>query len=308
TLPDVDGAIRYRRLARVRIVAGDPLARAEDQPVLLRAFLAEARRAGDRVLLLPATARLRRLVEAAGLGGGAIKIGEEAYYHLPTWSLRGSALKHVRNQVNRTARLGMTAERLDPRRASAEDLARIERIIRDWYATRGLPPLGFLMGLDPVDHAEMKRCFVARHAGRIVGYVSCHPMPDRNAWYLAELLRAPDAPEGTTELLVKTAFEALRDEGAEWATFGLAPLANVLEDDRPDHRRFRRLLDLIYRRADRFYRFRSLHFFKRKFQPAEVEPVYALLWPDRLTPRIPWALARALAPLRLPGRSGRATR
>jgi phosphatidylglycerol lysyltransferase len=292
----IDGALRYRRASGVRLVAGDPLARREDVLGLLVPFLEESRLRRERVVLLPATERLVGDLRAAGLGAGAIKIGEEGYYDLHDWSLCGRHLKHVRNQINRTARAGIVAGPLDLRFASDRDLAQIRSIIADWYATRKLPPLDFLMRVDPFDRAEVKRCFVARHQGRIVGYVSCHPAPERNGWLLAEIIRGAGAPEGTTELLVKTAFEQLRDEGARWATLGLAPLANVLAGADDDHQRFRRLLDRIYRHSTHLYRFQSLHFFKSKFQPATIEPVYALVWPDAITPRVLWAVAEAFLP------------
>jgi lysylphosphatidylglycerol synthetase-like protein (DUF2156 family) len=130
--------------------------------------------------------------------------------------------------------------------------------------------MGFLTGLDPFTAHRERRYFVARTAERrVVGFATLSPVYARRGWLFEHLVRAPDAPNGTVELLVDAAMCELSQRGVSWATLGLAPLAGDVPFP----------LKLVRRWAQPLYNFDGLRSFKAKLGPVSWDPVY-LAYPD----------------------------
>jgi phosphatidylglycerol lysyltransferase len=125
----------------------------------------------------------------------------------------------------------------------------------------------------PDDHQVL----VAQRGAAVVAYLVAAPIPQRNGWLIAQIVRGQTAPNGTAELLIDAAMHTLADAGATYVTLGLAPLSPHASDDGPPPSALIRLL-LAWTRAHghRFYNFAGLDAFKAKLQPDHWEPVYAL--------------------------------
>jgi phosphatidylglycerol lysyltransferase len=89
------------------------------------------------------------------------------------------------------------------------------------------------------------------------------PVPGRDGFFVEHLLRDPEAPNGTVELMVDTAMRWASDRGASWLTLGLAPLAGEVG-----------LALRIARRLTWLYDFEGLRRFKAKLRPRDWLPVY----------------------------------
>src|SRR6266508_3423623 len=170
-----------------------------------------------------------------------------------------------------------------------------------WFKTRrAATTFGWLLALDPFLRADRKKLFTARDAnGRLVGLLAASPIPARDGWYLEDVLRAPDAPRGTADLLVFETLQRLKAEGATMATLGTAPLAREGEDDisTHDHPTIERALGLASKRLSAFYNFEGLRRFKSKFVASRWESEYALVQHGVLVPsRVAHALLRAIVP------------
>src|SRR6266851_123797 len=168
-----------------------------------------------------------------------------------------------------------------------------------WLGSRrSATTFGWLVALDPFLHSEYKKYFAARVHGRLVGFLAASPIPARKAWYLEHVLREPDAPHGTSTLLVTEALAKLKAEGASLATLGTSPLATCGPNDiATDHRVIARTLDVASRRLAGFYNFEGLRRFKAKFVPSWWESEYALSQHGvTMPPRVGHAIVRALVP------------
>jgi phosphatidylglycerol lysyltransferase len=133
----------------------------------------------------------------------------------------------------------------------------------------------------------------------LVGLLSASPIPARDGWYLEDVLRAPDAPKGTADLLVFETLQRLKADGATMATLGTAPLAREGLDDisTQDHPVIERALRLASKRLSAFYNFEGLRRFKSKFVASRWESEYALVQHGVLVPgRVAHALLRAIVP------------
>lgn len=301
SLPGMTGAVVYGEFGRVWLAAGDPLGPPEATGEIARRFAAAAKRKKRIAAFVPATAHLAR--QCVPLGLSALKVGAAPYFDLKTWAPRGDRAKKMRAGVNQARRAGLNVtlvEALDER--LREETA---RLCLDWLKTRrAATSFSWLLALDPFLHAEHKKFFTARdRAGRLVGFLAASPMPARDCWYLEDVLREPDAPQGTADLLVVEALQGLAEAGASLATLGTSPLASEGPLDVPtgDHPVIERTLHMAGRRLGSFYNFEGLRRFKAKFAPSWWESEYALAPRGVMVPtHVTQAILRAIVPGGLP--------
>ncbi|MFL6228247.1 MAG: phosphatidylglycerol lysyltransferase domain-containing protein [Pyrinomonadaceae bacterium] len=295
--PEIDGAIIYGEFGRVWLAAGDPLARPEDAAELARQFVAAAKRRRRIAAFIPATERFARLAVAGGMC--AVKVGAAPYFDLKTWEPRGDRAKKMRAGINQAGRAGIKVEVVTE---VGDELRReTAALCRTWLRTRrAASGFSWLLALDPFRHAAHKKFYAARDSGgRLVGLLAASVIPARDGWYLEDVLRLPDAPPGTADLLVVEVLRRLRDEGASLATLGTSPLAPDGADDisTRGHSPTRRALRLVGARMGTFYNFAGVRRFKAKFAPSFWESEYVLVPRGAsIPPRVAYAFVRAVVP------------
>jgi lysylphosphatidylglycerol synthetase-like protein (DUF2156 family) len=295
--PEIDGAIIYCEFGHVWLAAGDPLASEEETAELARRFVAAARARGRVAAFIPATERFARLATSVDLC--AVKIAAAPYFDLKTWSPRGDRAKKMRGGVNQALRAGVVFEEIE---TVTDDLRReTAALCGTWLRTRrAAAGFGWLLALDPFRHAAHKKFYVARDSkGHLAGLLAASPIPAREGWYLEDVLRMPDAPPGTADLLVVEALKRLREDGARLATLGTAPLATDGTDDisTREHAQARRALRLVAPRFGAFYNFAGVRRFKAKFAPSHWESEYVLVPKGAsIPPRVAYAFVRAVVP------------
>src|SRR5690606_35736563 len=97
----------------------------------------------------------------------------------------------------------------------------------------------------------------------------------RRGWLFEDLLRDPEAPNGTTELLFDEAMRAAAAEGSRYVTLGLAPLAGAVPT----------WLGRLRRWTSALYDFDGLRAFKSKLAPSSWEPIH-LAYPAGGSPNV----------------------
>jgi len=105
-----------------------------------------------------------------------------------------------------------------------------------------------------------------------------------------------NAPNGTIELLLSNAVDAVAASGSTYVTLGLAPLAcrnQIGHENEPVW--LGALLGFAALHGRRFYNFGGLEAFKTKFGPESWEPVYAIEASPHFSPRALYAIAGAFA-------------
>jgi len=297
TCLETEGAIAYNDFGKVWLVPGDPLASAEDVAKVTSCFLKRARAEGCVVGFMPATAQFAR--NSGALGLRAVRIGSAPYFDLATWAPRGDRAKKARAGVNQARRAGVrVTEVIDVHDHLVRETA---CLCKSWLTTRrSAIRFEWLFTLDPFQHKEKKKYFTARDAnGRLVGFLAASPIPARDGWYLEDVLRSKDAPNGTTDLLVVEVLYALKRGGAKMATLGTALMATDGADNPevPVSRVLSRLAWFIARCFSIFYNFDGVRRFKAKFAPSWWESEYVLT-SHNLTapPRVLGACVRAIVP------------
>jgi phosphatidylglycerol lysyltransferase len=134
--------------------------------------------------------------------------------------------------------------------------------------------MGFLVQVDPLTLLEEHRIYLAEQGERLVGFLTAAPIFTRPGWLLQNLIRAPEAPNGTTELLVD---HAMRDaagqsgEDSPMVTLGLAPLAGQVVP----------ALRLARSAGSVLFDFEGLRAFKARLRPSRWSPIHLVYPPDQ---------------------------
>jgi len=294
--PEIDGAIIYGEFGRVWLAAGDPLAPLADMAELARQFAAFAKRKNRMVAFVPTTSEFAHAVAPRDFV--AVKCGASPYFDLQNWNPRGDCAKKMRAGVNQARRAGVEVEMISESVDAALKKETAQLCLRWLDMRRAATTFGWLIALDPFLHSEHKKYFAARVDGKLVGFLAASPIPRRKAWYLEDVLREPDAPNGTSTLLVFEALAKLKAEGATLATLGTTPLTTEGSDDlHGGHPMVLRTLDMASRHLGGFYNFEGLHRFKARFVPSWWESEYILSQRGvTIPPRVGHAIVRALVP------------
>jgi lysylphosphatidylglycerol synthetase-like protein (DUF2156 family) len=228
TVPGVDGAVAYQLAGRSTIVQlGGAFAAAEDQDVLLGAFLDFARSQRRRAV---AVQLMRADAERYAKHGFTVnQLGADYARELAGFNLAGKKHMQLRNKVSRARRAGVSVLEL----ASSDPVlaGQLEAIDKAWLRSKGrhVKELQFMVGQRGGTAQPLRRLFVARDEdGSVLGYISFSPVYGTRSGWLHDLSRRhPDAPPGVLELVVVSAVEAFQAEAAAYLHFGFTPFTGL---------------------------------------------------------------------------------
>lgn len=251
-----EGCVAYAQCGGAWVGAGAPIAEMERLAEVANGFVEAAAAQGRRASFFAVEQRFLRATKMSSL-----LLGEQPVYDPSGWSAHLRRSSSLREQLRRARAKGVHVTTGVPSADSRE----LTRVHEAWLSRHPLPSMGFLTGLDPFSAQRPRRYFVARsRENRIQGFAALSPVYARQGFLFEHLVRAPDAPNGTVELLVDSAMRALADDGVAWATLGLAPLAGDVALP----------LKWVRRWAEPLYNFEGLRAFKAKLGPVRWDPVY----------------------------------
>ncbi|HEV2881332.1 MAG TPA: DUF2156 domain-containing protein [Pyrinomonadaceae bacterium] len=288
-----DAVVGYVARRGVRIVAGAPVCHAARLADVAAEFESDAAGRGERVCYFCAEARLEAICRG-NADYSMVLLGSQPVWNPKQWTAIVKAKSSLRAQLNRARNKGVTIQEWPA--ARAQNNVELHQCLEEWLATRGLPPLHFLVEPETLARLADRRTFVAECGGEAVGFLIASPVPERQGWLVEQNVRGHGAPNGTTELLLDAAVRTLAAEGAEYLTLGLAPLsdkAGALAVENPFW--LRTLLGWVRAHGRRFYNFEGLEAFKTKFQPEKWEPVYAIANERTFSPLTLYAVAAAFS-------------
>jgi phosphatidylglycerol lysyltransferase len=136
-----------------------------------------------------------------------------------------------------------------------------------------------------------------------MGILAASPIPAREGWYLEDVIRGNEAPDGTSDILVFEALKALAAQGAKIATLGTVPLSTRGGEGIScgHNRAVEAILDISRKQLKALYNFDGLGHFKSKFVPTWWENEYVVVTKGHL---LPPRVANALFNIAIPGGLG----
>lgn len=296
--PEPGSFVAYAEVPGGVVTAGEPVGPPERLVPVVEAFAAQytlqdiARHTAQHITQHAGQQRRRvtffategRLMQSRRLDRWLI--GEQPVWDPREWAMHLRTHRSLREQLRRAKAKGVVSHRIDAACVmQPEWRAAFDALIRRWHATRSMPAMRFLVDVDLTAGWPWRRTYVAIRDNRLAGLLSMAPVPARRGWLLEHLLRDPDAPNGTAELLVDHAMRDLSAEHAPWATLGLAPLHGPIAP----------WLTTVRRLSRPLFNFMGLSAFKRKLRPTSWEPIL-MAWPrEQAGWRALWDSLRAFA-------------
>lgn len=170
--------------------------------------------------------------------------------------------------INHARKAGVVVHEYCPlKQRDAQIEADLNRITNEWLQQKKSSMLTFVMGTVGLENPMDKRYFYATDAdGKIVAFIVFVPFLGKRG-YMADVTRhGTGAPSGVMETILYDAFQVFKDEGIEYGSLGVAPLAG-LENDSPNP--VEKLLCFAYDHLNDCYGFRDLYRAKEKYSPTE---------------------------------------
>jgi phosphatidylglycerol lysyltransferase len=287
-----DAVVGYTDRSGVRVVAGAPVCAPERLAEVAAEFEGEASGAGMAVCYFGAEEPLERL-RRGDPGRARVLLGAQPVWDPRRWPAIVRAAASIRAQLNRARNKGMAVVEWTPERAELDPALRA--ILAQWLATRGLPPLHFLVEPETLSRLRDRRVFVAERHGVPVAFLVASPVPRRRGWLVEQFVRGTGAVNGTTQLMVDAAMRGLAAGGAEYVTLGLAPLSRHTDQEEHNPLWLRGVLGWVRAHGRRFYNFDGLDAFKARLQPERWDPVFAIASAAEFSPRFLYAIAGAFS-------------
>jgi phosphatidylglycerol lysyltransferase len=257
-----DACVAFLDTGGAWVAAGAPIAEPDRAPSAALAFVAAAAAHGRRACFFGTEDRFAGAVPFA-----AIRVGEQPVWDPAAWDevLRGT--RSLREQIRRARAKGVDVRPFDPHLFAQPDSgprATVERLVARWEAARPMPPMGFLVQLHLHTELAERRFFTAAQGDELCGFLSMVPVFARRGWFVEDLVRLPEAPNGTAELLIDAAMRAAAADGSGYLTLGLAPLGGAVGP----------WLRIARRTGGPLYDFRGVHAFKAKLRPQSWAPIF----------------------------------
>ncbi|MGE0872445.1 MAG: phosphatidylglycerol lysyltransferase domain-containing protein [Kofleriaceae bacterium] len=255
---DDDAFVAYVDTGSAWVAGGAPVAAEHRLVSVANAFVDAARVHRRRACFFACEQRF-----VTAVGWSTLAIGEQPVWRAGQWEGVMRSASSLRYQLRRAAAKGVTVRRLTTGELDQHRVA-IHNLALEWLAARKMAPMGFLVQLEPISFPDERVMIVAMQGARLVGFLSAIPVYSRGRWFIEDVLRTSDAPNGTPELLIDAAMRDPQIAQHDTVTLGLAPLAGAV----PALLRFARVI------STPLYDFRGLGTFKRKLRPHAWEPVY----------------------------------
>ncbi len=267
--PTGQAVVGYVRKHRYLLVAGAPVCAPEALSAITQAFEQFAAGQSCRVCYVCAAQRLRAILEHSP-HHCEIAVGAEPVWNPARWPEILKRRRSLRAQLNRAANKAVRIDQTNP--AAAANDPEFHRVLTDWIATRGLPPLHFMVEPEVLRGVlDDRLVFAARLNNRLVAYLVASPVAARNGYLIEELARSRQAPNGTSELLIDAAMNHFAAQRCDYVSMGLVALSG--DGLRHNPAWLRALMFFARAHANRFYNFRGLEQFRAKMEPCRWDAI-----------------------------------
>lgn len=285
----------YRLENNMAIVLGDPVGSRQAVGAAFHSFEAMCARRGWRPVYYAVSESFRRSVSKQKLK--AIVVGEDTIIDLPALEFTGKSWQSVRSAVNRATKDGIRMRTVSFAEAPIGLQDQLRSIANGWVNDKSLPEMGFTLGtLKEAEDPEVRMHVAIDELGTVHGMTSWFPVYKNGSvvgWTIDIMQRrlGDKTMQGVIEFLIAESAMTFKQEGYQFISLSAAPLShegkagNAIEA----------LLDVVAKRMEPYYGFKSLYNFKKKFNPRH-EPLYLCYRDEARLPAIAVAIGKAYMP------------
>lgn len=254
--------LAYAKYGRTWVALYDPVGPSDECPALLDAFIKLAKEHSGTAAFYQVRPESIQMYVDAGLT--LMKVGEEAWLDLDTFSVNGSHRSHLRYAMKRGGREGLTYRLVPPGEMSSV-LPSLRATSNAWLRHRNVSERCFSI-------AAFDESFVNRHSAIIVSrgnvtlaFATYMASSDGSEATTGVMRVTPGSPACTMEYLFTHLSLELKAAGFARLSLGVAPFSGINRS--PISTSCNRIGYVISRHGGSVYNFRGLRSFKEKFSP-----------------------------------------
>jgi phosphatidylglycerol lysyltransferase len=272
--------LMYGVQGKTWVALGDPIGDPACATALIRQFFGKCDDFGGIPVFYQVSKD--KLHQYADFGLTFVKLGEEAFVALDTFSLDGAERKPFRLVMNRFARSSLSFRIVPPEQVPAM-LPRIRAVSDDWLAHKAAAEKGFSLGFFDAEYVCRFPLAVIEDGARVEAFASLWPGAGGEELSVDLMRYRASAPRNAMEVLLLHLMLWGKENGYRRFSLGMAPLSGLeMSAVAPA---WTRMGNWLFERGGTFYNFQGLRTYKEKFHP-EWEPRY-LAYPGGLNlPRI----------------------
>lgn len=264
---DSSGFIAYALWRKYAVALADPVCAAEARPEMISAFALYCARQDWQPLFYCAHVNNRHLYEEAGFV--IVKVGEDARLDAADFKLEGGKFQNLRTARNKARKNGLTYQWYDATPAPDYGLeAQLQLLSQDWLENKHGGEMTFDLGSFDMASIRTHGASIVRNPeGRIEAFATWWPYAQGTGRCL-DLMRGRDDVRDVMDFLIVEAIDHFKTISVEQISLGNAPLANVAAtEENAILSREERAVKFLFDNFDRFYGYKSLFNFKKKYQP-----------------------------------------
>lgn len=285
--PNGRAAIAYRVIHGVALTLTGPFGDPNEYPSALREFSRFCDAQSWSPAFYAVHEEQRKILEE--MGCSSIQVGTEMLVVPSQWQTKGKKWQDIRTAINKAKRDGVTDVLTTFDAAGWNIQQQIVNISEQWAELKALPEMKFTLGgVEELRDSRVALLYAIDSEGTVIGATSWLPTYRDGrviGWTLDFMRHRTDSPNGVMEYLIARMAERLRDEGeadpqnaVEFMSLSAAPLAGLASGDQDRSAIIEHALQIVADTLEPAYGFKSLYFFKEKFQPIP-SPIY-ICYPD----------------------------
>lgn len=223
-LSDCIGVIAYRVEHKSAIIFGDPICPPEETAKLAEAFHHFCHSNGLSVIYIIASEKFAHWSKQQSLSKISIEVCEEYIFDPTEDPFQNS--HRLQHRVEKAKKHGLVVHEYIP--VNHEIESAIKQLGIEWQKARKGMQI-FLGHLDFFENYTGKRWFYVQDAEKITAMTMLSKIEVRKGWLLKFLVISPDAFQDTSECLVSSVFETLRNENCKFLSKGMVPVDGLGE-------------------------------------------------------------------------------
>lgn len=286
--PSIAGFIGYMNVLRTAVVFGDPVCAEDDQSRLTQAFHEHCKKQNLNVVYAIVSEKFASMVAAqnrwALIHFGNKLIIDPSQQHAKTTGSRAVLLRKKMKQAQKGGAIVQEYTIHDPALEK-----KMEALGEVWLQGRKGPQV-HIAKIDLFNDRTGKRWFYAMQGNQVVGMLVLNQLQIHSGWLLNNLFCSPDAPKGTSELLIISTLEILEKEDCHHVAIGPVTIEKM-DKIMGLNPFFAFFIRAAFKYTKKIFRLDNQGVFWEKFSP-KTEPAYLLF--ERLNIRTIRALLQSM--------------
>ncbi len=296
TMDGVEGYIAYKVSGKTLIAVAQPVCDPKDIYAMVCGFREFGQKQKKRTVFFGTGEAQQEIMRNTGYNSAKAAI--DSALGVKNFTTSGNKMENVRRGYKKGVKAGLEFIEHDLT-FNGNVKSECEQIYDKWLTAKDTPAIEFIFGHLDWPHKWGKRCFLARSAERIEGFLVYETVPASGRWYLDLSPSRSDAVQGTMDFLMVESIEQFKKEGVDVIYTGMVPNMGFADEVEDVTLPVKRALDHIVANFDRYYPVSSEKFFKNKYRPLW-EPLY-FHWQGQIGTTLAVDMYRAFQPGGLKG-------